>query len=187
MSQSTPQKWFQLEEQFFKGVDRQLMQKLKNEMETAKTAEEIIRVTGINNPHLAEEMAKLHVTVETLAAFRLAPMVAVAWADDRIEENERYTITKAAEESGIAADEPAMALLDTWTKQRPSDELIDAWCEYAAALSSSLAEAHRATLRAEIVEQVHAVAEASGGFLGFGSVSPSEKAMIKRIEAALTV
>ena len=77
MSQSTPQKWFQLEEQFFKGVDRHLMQKLKSEIETAKTAEEIIRVTGINNAHLAEEMAKLHVTVETLAAFRLAPLVAV--------------------------------------------------------------------------------------------------------------
>ncbi len=187
MSQSTPQKWFQLEEQFFKGVDRQLMHKLKDEIEIAKTADEIMKVTGISNHDLAEEMASLHVTVETLAAFRLAPLVAVAWADDRIEENERYTILRAAEKSGISPDDAAMEMLNAWTTRRPSSELLDAWCEYAAALSASLADAHRKSLQKEMVEQIHAVAEASGGFLGFGSVSPSEKAVIARIEAALGV
>ena len=185
MSQSTPQKWFQLEEQFFQHVDQQLLEKLKNEMVETKSAEEIMKVIGINDPELAKEIAGMHVTVETLAAFRLAPLVAVAWADDRVEENERYAIIRAAEKSGIAPGEPSMELLQAWTKRRPSAELLDAWCDYARALSASLAEPHRQALRKEMLEQVNAVAEASGGILGFASVSSSEKAVIKRIEDAL--
>lgn len=185
MSKNTPQKWFNLEEQFFKGVDRQLVKKLQNEMETAETAEAIMKVTGISNAELASEMAELNVTVETLSAFRLAPLVAVAWADDRVEENERYAITKAAEKSGISNDDPAMELLNSWTKNRPSEDLLNAWCEYAKALSASLAEAHRAALKKEVIDEVNSVAEACGGILGFGSISPAEKETIKRIESAL--
>ena len=185
MSENTPQKWFNLEEQFFKGVDQQLVAKLKDQMETAKSAEEIMRVTGITDSALAEEIAGIHITVETLSAFRLAPLVAVAWADDRIEENERYTIVRAAEKSGIQPGEPAMELLNAWTTTRPADELLHAWCDYAKALSASLAESHRTALRKEIVSQITEVAEASGGMLGFGSISPSEKKTIKLIEEAL--
>ena len=185
MSQNSPQKWFNLEEHFFSEVDQRLVEKMRGEMDTAKTAAEIMRVTGINDEELAAEMAELNVTVDTLAAFRLAPLVAVAWADDRVEENERYAITRAAEQSGIAADDPAMALLDSWTKRRPSSELLDAWCDYAQALSASLSEVHRTKLQKELTTQIHAVAEAAGGILGFGSISPSEKAVIERIEKAL--
>ncbi len=186
MSQNSPKQWFNLEEHFYKSVDQRLLDKLRGEMNTAQTAEAIMQVTGISDPALAEEIAAIDVTVETLSAFRLAPMVAVAWADDRIEANERYVISKAAEESGLKPDEPAMKLLDSWTEQRPGAELLDAWCDYARALSQTLNESHRAALKKEIMHQVRAVAEASGGLLGFGSVSPSEKAVIERIEQALS-
>lgn len=186
MSQNSPQKWFNLEEQFYKGLDQQLINRLKADMEIAESAEAIARVTGITNTHLAEEIAKLKVNVGTLAAFRLVPMVAVAWADDRVEENERYVITKAAEKSGIAKDDPAMELLDSWTRRRPGEELLETWCEYAHALQASLTEVHREALRKEVVEQVQTVAEAAGGILGFGSVSPAEKAIIRKVEAALS-
>lgn len=185
MSQNSPQKWFQLEEHFFNGVDQQLMAKLRSEMETAGTAEEIMKVTGITNGELATAIASLNVSVETLAAFRLAPLVAVAWADDRVEENERYVITKSAESSGISPEEPAMELLQSWTNRRPPAELMDAWCEYAKALVASLEESHRESLRSELTTKIHAVAEANGGFLGFGSVGPSEKKIIERVEEAL--
>ncbi len=185
MSQNSPQKWFNLEEHFFKDLDQQLLADLRNEKETADTANDIMQVTGIQDSELAGAMAELKVTVDTLAAFRLVPLVAVAWADDRVEENERYSIAKAAEKSGISADEPAMALLNSWTTRKPPRELLEAWCEYSAALCESLSEAHRATLKKEIMEQVHKVAEANGGVLGFGSVSDNEKELIGKVEAAL--
>ena len=182
MSQHSPQQWFNLEERFFHGVDQQLLEKLREQATLSESSQSIMQVMGINDSALAEEIAKLSITVETLAAFRLAPLVAVAWADDRVEENERYVITRTAEKSGMDPNAPAMKLLESWTNRRPSGDLLDAWCDYTRALCGSLNEEHRALLKREVLEQVQAVAEASGGFLGFGSISPNEKATIERIE-----
>ena len=186
MDRHSPQSWFSLEEKFFANVDQALLSVLREQGEIEQTAESIMRVTGINDPLLAAEIAKQKVSVETLSAFRLAPMVAVAWADDRVEENERYVITQAAEKSGISADDPAMKLLASWTEKRPPADLLDTWCDYAKALSASLDETHRLSLRDQILGQAKSVAEATGGLLGFGSVSPNEKATIERIAAALS-
>ncbi|MFK7736866.1 MAG: hypothetical protein AB8B50_12600 [Pirellulaceae bacterium] len=185
MSNSSPQQWFQLEERFFKGVDQKLLNDIRGKLQTAETAEHIMQVTGIQDAELAGGIAALNVSVDTLAAFRLAPLVEVAWADDRVEEAERFKILKAAEASGIGADEPAMKLIDAWLKTRPPADLMDAWCDYTQALCSSLAEGHRAALKQEILTQVKSVAKANGGLLGFGSVSDNEKALIERVENAL--
>jgi hypothetical protein len=186
MSHNSPKQWFNLEERFFSDVDNQLIEQLRNKMSHEQTAEGIMRVTGLTNEKLAAEIAAIDITVETLAAFRLAPLVAVAWADDRVEESERYAIIRAAEKSGITSDDPSMALLENWTRRRPPQDLLDAWCDYAKVLSESLDGEHRQVLKKEILEQVRTVAEASGGFLGFGAVSPSEKAVIAQIQKALS-
>lgn len=186
MSQNSPKQWFRLEEQFFNQVDQDLIKRMRADQEAAQTAESIMKVTGITDQALAAEIAATQITPDTLAAFRLAPMVAVAWADDRVEANERYVILKAAKQAGIGDDEPAMDLLKAWTENRPSGELLEAWCDYAKSLSGSLDDAHKSVLRKEIMAQAHAVAEACGGLLGFGSVSPNEKATLAQIEAALS-
>lgn len=185
MSKNSPKQWFNLEERFFSEVDNKLLDKLRSEMSVSQSAEEIMRVIGINDAELAKEIASMNITVETLSAFRLVPLVAVAWADDRVEDSERYAVKVAAEKSGIAEESAAMELVNSWTARRPSPELLDAWCDYARALSQSLDGPHRATLKQEVLQQVKNVAEAAGGVLGFGSVSQSEKAVIQRIEQAL--
>ena len=186
MSENSPKQWFNLEERFYHEVDNKLLDKLRGEMQASQTAEEIMRVIGINDPQLAAEIAALNVNVETLSAFRLVPLVAVAWADDRIEENERYEVELAAEKAGIGKESAAMELIRLWTARRPPADLLDAWCDYARSLSSSLDAPHREQLRNEVLHQVKAVAESAGGVLGFGSVSSSEKAVITRIEQALS-
>ena len=163
MSQHTPKQWFNLEERFFSEVVNQLLEKLRKELTTEQSAEGIMRVTGITDEKLAEEIASMQITAETLSAFRLVPLVAVAWADDRVEENERYAITLCAEKAGIAQDDAAMGLLLSWTKKRPPDELIDAWCDYAKALAASLNGEHRDALRKEVLSEVKTVAASCGG------------------------
>ena len=186
MSNHSPQQWFNLEERFFANMDQELLGKLREQISTDQSAEAILRVTGLNDKKLGEEIAALKITPETLSAFRLTPLVAVAWADDRVEENERYVITQAAEKSGMGADDPAMQMLKSWTERRPPNDLFEAWCDYAKALCSSLDEEHRKSLKAEVLREVHAVAEAAGGLLGFGSISPNERALIQQIEQALS-
>ncbi len=186
MSQNSPKQWFNLEERFFSEIDNKLLDKLRSEMNVTQTAQEIMRVTGINDEKLAAEIAEKNITVETLSAFRLVPLVAVAWADDRVEESERYAVHLAAEKAGIAKESAAMELISSWTSRRPPADLLDAWCDYAVALSNSLDGPHRDVLKQEILSQVKTVAEAAGGVLGFGSVSSSEHAVISRIEEALS-
>lgn len=186
MSDHSPQRWFNLEEQFFKGLDQQLLNKLQEQTQLEQTAESIKQVIGIDDPALAEEIARLNVSVETLAAFRLTPLVAVAWADERVDSSERSVIARAAEKAGLRGDDPSMELLMSWTERRPGPELLDAWCDYTRALCSSLNEEQRHALKREIMRQVRDVAEATGGMLGFGSVSPNEQATMKRVEEALS-
>lgn len=186
MSDHSPQRWFNLEEQFFKGLDQQLLTKLQEQTQLEQTAESIKQVIGIDDPALAAEIAKLKISVETLSAFRLTPLVAVAWADERVDSNERAVIAQAAEKSGLRSDDAAMELLISWTTKRPAPELLDAWCDYTRALCASLNEEQRHALKREIMRQVRDVAEATGGLLGFGSVSPNEQATIKRVEEALS-
>jgi hypothetical protein len=186
MSTNSPKQWFNLEERFFAELDQQLLAKIQAEQANTHTAEDIQRVAGINDPKLAEHIAAIGVTVETLTAFRLVPLVAVAWADDRIEENERYVIMQTAEKSGIKQGDPSMELLKVWTTKRPPSELFQCWCDYTKSLSMSLNGEMRAVLKKEVIDQVRAVAQAAGGVIGFGSVSASEKAMIECIEKTLS-
>lgn len=185
MAENSPKKWLNLEEHFFAQMDQRLLEKLRKEQSTTETAESIMKITGITDPKVAAELASIGVTIETLTAFRLVPLVAVAWADDRLEENERDAILQAAEKSGITPEEPAMAMLRLWTNKRPGAELMEAWCHYTKSLSGSLNEANRAVFRKEVIEQVQAVARSAGGLLGIASISASEKAVIDRVERAL--
>lgn len=185
MAENSPKKWFNLEEQFFAQMDQQLLEKLRNEQSVTQTAASIMKVTGLTDEKVAAELAAVGVTIETLTAFRLVPLVAVAWADDRLEESERESVVLAAEKSGIDPAEPAMAMLRSWLLKRPSAELLTAWCHYTKTLVASLNGASRAVLQKEVLAQVDTVARASGGVLGFGSISASEKAVIDRVEQAL--
>jgi hypothetical protein len=185
MSQNSPKQWFNLEECFFNELDQQLLAKLRSEMSSTETAAAIMKITGISDEKLAKELAAVGVTPETLTAFRLVPLIAVAWADDRLDESEREVVMAAAGKSGIQDGEPAMALLRAWLGKRPPTKLMDAWLDYAKSLTLSLNGELRAVLKNEMMQQVHAVAKASGGVLGFGAESASEKAVIAKVEAAL--
>ncbi|MBX3420928.1 MAG: TerB family tellurite resistance protein [Pirellulaceae bacterium] len=183
MDPNSPQRWFNLEEQFFKSLDNQLLNQLREQSDRQQTAESIMQLTGITDQELAEKIAGLNVSAQTLAAFRLVPLVAVAWANDNIDSNEQYVIDQAAEKAGL--DQAARQLLGHWVSQRPGSELLDTWCQYAHALAGSLNEAERRSLQRQIMDQAQAVAHASGGVLGFGSVSPGEKAVLNKVKQAL--
>lgn len=183
MSSNSPQKWFNLEEQFFKSLDNQLLDQLREREELEHTAESIMSVTGITDKQVAARMASLKIAPGTLAAFCLVPLVAVAWASDDVDADERYVIDQAAKSAGL--DDTCLKMLSGWLNARPGSELLEAWCAYTKALVASLNEGERVSLREHIIGQATAVAKASGGVLGIGAVSASEKATIEKIQAAL--
>jgi uncharacterized membrane protein YebE (DUF533 family) len=185
MSDSSPQKWFKLEESFFKEVDHQLLQKLQAQLATEERATAIQRLTGLTDADVCRHIAAMNISVESLAALRLVPLVAVAWADDRIEDNERFKIIQCAEKAGLTPGDASYELLQSWLSKRPPQDLLDTWVEYARNLSQSLDGEARKNFQRTLVQQVQAIAEANGGLFGLGSISPAEHKVVELVRQTL--
>ena len=78
-----------------------------------------------------------------------------------------------------------MMIAHEWFCQSPNEELWRTWEEFAATTLASLIPAIRNELIDEIVGLCHVVANASGGFLGVGTVSETEADIIDRVNRAL--
>ncbi len=175
-----------LENQFFADLDAKLLAELKSKQQHADAVAEFERITGIQDTKVIDAMLKLGVGPQTIAALRVFPLIAVAWADGKLDASERMTINTLAATHLLLKDCPAGALLERWMSAKPTSEVFAAWELYARSLIQSLSPPEAESLKTSLMSELNAVAHASGGLLGLGSVSPSESATIQRITSALT-
>jgi len=173
-----------LNEKFFKDMDDRLIEQLRTQQQQAEQTEALAQASGIEDPNLLAELVGSGVTTETLSAFRMVPLVAVAWSDGTVQDEERAAILQAASDKGLGEGTASRELLMTWLERKIPEDLITAWKEYAGSLSDSLSAAAVATLRAETVDQAEQIATAAGGILGLGSISGSEAKVIRDLKSA---
>ena len=115
----------------------------------------------------------------------MIPLVAVAWADRKMEANEREAILKAATEAGITAGSASYAILEKWLDEQPDDQLLASWSDYVGAMKSELDAEAVSQLKSSIVSRAESVAKAAGGFLGLGNkVSDTERGVLNKLESA---
>ena len=141
--------------------------------------------SGIGDPEILGRLAGLGIRAGTLAALTMIPIVEVAWADGKMDERERDAILRGAESTGIEAASPSHRMLAIWTEEQPAPALYHAWREFIHALASELSPQERGRLRDKLVGQARAVAEAAGGFLGIGTVSKEESAVLEALGRTL--
>ncbi|MDP6443557.1 MAG: hypothetical protein QGG36_02790 [Pirellulaceae bacterium] len=170
-----------LETSFFVQRDQELLAELRKDM----TKESLAELSGVSDAALLDRLIELGVSAETLAALSLAPLVAVAWADGSIAENERDAILRSADEAGLSKGHEAYGLLVNWLEEKPPADFISAWKEYSTELAQQLDDAGRQRLSETVLGRARAVAEAAGGILGMGAISPAEKAVLADLESAL--
>lgn len=172
-----------LEEAFFAQHNAQLLRQLR-EAEAARTTKDTLRAaSGITDEAVLERLLRLGVRSETLAALSLVPLVEVAWADRRVDAQERRTILTAASEAGLREGEAGYQLLAGWLHSRPGPELLSAWKAYTRALVQTLSDDAKLALKQELLGRAREVAEAAGGFLNLGSrISQTEQAMLTELE-----
>jgi tellurite resistance protein len=171
-----------LEDQFFQRENERLMKKLKDTFEQEVTAEKLKAATGITNPELLQRLVGLQVRGETMAAFWLTPLIEIAWADGKVDFQERARIMEAAVDAGIEKSSPAHELLDQSLREKPTGERRTVWRAYAQDLASRLGPKERRTVREDLLRRARAVAEASGGILGMGrKISPNEQKVLDAI------
>lgn len=173
-----------LEDEFFRQADRRLVQRLREEHESAASREALGKALGIKNTAILDKLLQLGVRAEGVAALALVPLVEVAWADGSIQAQERQGILERAEKSGVAPGSADHALLQGWLERRPPSKLLTAWSQMVEGLCEHMTPDQVKTLRADLIERARAVASASGGILGVGKVSAAEADVIQKLESA---
>lgn len=174
-----------LEEAFFANQNAQLLRQLRDADATRTGKEALSAASGIRDAAVLDKLVGLGIGSEALTALALVPLVAVAWADGSITDQERGAVLAAAEKTGLARQDAGYRLLEDWLRHRPPPALLAAWKDYTAALSATLDDDARLALRSGVLDRARAVAEAAGGFLGLGQrVSAAEKAMLDELDQA---
>ena len=174
-----------LEESFFARENEKLLKKMRAEAAREKQREQLQEVLKIDNEQILDRLVELDIDPETAMAFSVLPLVEVAWADGAISSKERKAVLRAAEERGIAAGSTPCQLLEDWLEHKPEAELMDTWKGFMRSLMDSLDPEIADAVNERIMTRTRAVAEAAGGFLGMGSISPAEQAVLDEMEHAL--
>lgn len=171
-----------LEDAFFHKVDVELLKQLRSQMHSGQDVETLAEKSGIRDPDLLQTLLDLGITAENLLVLWLVPLTQVAWADGSIDLNERKAVEAAVAEQGFAADGPAWRLLESWLDHPPSEDVLEAWREYAVALLQHTNPDQRVQLKHELLNRARDVAQAAGGALNLGGVSRAEEAVLRQIE-----
>ena len=174
-----------LENEFFYSLDKQLLQRLRDDLEHAKSQEELAELTGIENPELLDELLEAGIEGSKVMAFMLLPLAIVAWADGQVDEEERQAVLNTASALGYGEESTSQALLRHWLTECPSDELFDVWQRHASTLVDHVRPDSWHKLASLILERSERVAHATGGVLGLGSESASERDVVAKVRNAL--
>src|SRR3954468_19616646 len=157
---------------------------MKHKLDAKASKDELRKASGMSDDAVLDQLVNLGLRANTIAALSLVPLIAVAWADGTIQDNERTAILQGAHGKGLEQGTDGYELLQTWLAKRPSDELFSAWESYIKALASQLNEEQNRLLKNQIVGFAKMVAAAAGGILGFGKVSATEEKVLARIEGS---
>jgi tellurite resistance protein len=176
-----------LEAAFFARENAELLERLRAKAARADQHAALREVLPNADEATLDRLIELGIKPETALAVVLVPLAAVAWADGEIDPKERAAILHAAEERGVTAGGAAHQLLSDWLSSKPGPEVLDAWQRYVRSVWPALNEDERRQMRERSLGMAERVAEAAGGFLGFGSrVSAAERAVLDRIAETLT-
>jgi hypothetical protein len=174
------------EDALFAEQDAILLRRMREEDERRRTREALVAATGLQDDDTLEVLLEAGIEPETLGAFALLPMAAVAWADRHLAHEERMAALAAAERCGLARGEAGWRLLERWLVREPSPVLISAWKAYMQAQAQRLDGAAWQNLKQDVLSNARAVARAAGGFLRLGSgISDKERSVLRRVEDAL--
>ena len=168
-----------LEDEHFRKQEAELIAKMRERAERREMA----AATGVDDDAIMSELQALGFNQETIILLPLIPLVQVAWADGSVAAGERDRVLEIAKAHGIAEGSAAYDRLVGMLDRRPPEDVFEEAFRIVRLLRAAGGEAWVAP--ENFVDYCRQVAEAAGGFLGFGKVSDEERALIERIAAEL--
>jgi len=158
------------EEDYFRKQNAELAAKLKARMEMEKA--------GVHDQALADSLLAAGFSEDSVRALYLVPIIDIAWADGRLQDEEKAVIMTVAEARGIKKDSAAYTMISGWLKARPTDDSFVRGKTLCEALLGDLQSGQGNW----ILDAANKVAAATGGLFGFGSkISSEEEAALKKL------
>lgn len=173
-----------LEDEFFHKQNQEKLAKIKAKLDKSSSVAALKKASGLDDEDVLARLVEIGVNSETLSALSLVPLVAVAWADGSVQENERAAILHGAKGKGIEPGSTTYELIEGWLGKRPGDSLLEAWEGYIATLRDELTHEQTKILGNQVTAFARSVAESAGGFLGLATISSKEEQVLERIGQA---
>ena len=175
-----------LEDAFFARENAALLEAMRKKAAHQERRDALRLVMKTADDALLDRLLELGVSAQTILAMMLLPLARVAWADGVIDDRERAAILRAAAERDIRPGTASHQLLESWLDHQPSESVVAAWKTYIGGFWPLLAPHERDEMRERLLLVARGVAEAAGGFLGLGSASAAEQAVLHDIAATLS-
>jgi hypothetical protein len=174
-----------LVEAIFFEQDQQLLKAFHERLEKIDRRTQFARICGISDEAILDRLIELDIAPEALAAMEVVPLVLVAWADGAVQAEERAEILATVAATGIQPQDARYPVLEHWLKRRPGAGMLEAWRHYVHGLCLQMERPEIEKLRQEVLDRARKVAQAAGGFWGFGNkTSAAERTLLDKLERA---
>lgn len=176
------------EEAYFHRRDAELIAKLRQNAQFSEIAHALAAKLHADEPMLLERIKKLGVTLDTGAAFILAPLVEVAWVDGNVSDAERAAILHIANQRGVVPGSDDYRQLLDWLDRRPPDDIFRTALEAIRIGISVLPPAEAEHRVSAMIKACEDVAKATGwlsGLLQLEGTTRDEVAVIAEIRRHL--
>jgi tellurite resistance protein len=173
------------EEEYFRKKDAELIEKMRRRSEADVTLRQLAEHTGIADEELLKDLQERGFSAALVRVLPLVPFIQVAWADGRVSDAERELILQQAIARGLAEGSEGYQQVTEWLTTRPDPQIFTSAMHLVQLMLAALPPDQRAASRADLLSYSTTIAAASGGLLGFGSISSEEGALLKRIASAL--
>ncbi|MEO2030676.1 MAG: hypothetical protein ABGZ35_01180 [Planctomycetaceae bacterium] len=175
-----------LEDEYFRRVDDQLAQAIRDQWQHDRDIKVMKRESRIEDESVIEELLEAGIKPGMIRAMRLVPAVHVAWANGLIEKREREAVMQAAHAVGIRKESPTGCLLASWLNEPPPPELFQVWEDYVKALHQVLNSISFHQLYQNAVDTARDIAESAGGSPGVHAVTVAEQRAIQQVDESFS-
>lgn len=173
------------EDEYFRKRDQELFERARLRTEEEAAFQRLAGVAGVDDEDILRNLQRLGFTVETVTLLYIVPLIEVAWADGTVSERERDAIIAAARGRGVVPGSQADRQVAQWLASPPSAVLADGTLHLLGSVLQKRPPDVRAWVTRDLLASCIAVASASGGILGFRSISEKEQRAVDRIRYQL--
>src|ERR1041385_9360673 len=93
-----------LENQFYEKENQEKLAAMKEKLDTQGSKDELRKASGMSDDAVLDKLVHLGLKANTIAALSLVPLIPAAWADGKIQDNERHR--GASQRDAVRAHHP---------------------------------------------------------------------------------